>query len=159
MKQRYSEQLWRYFYHPNMWMTWNRGMGHTFYNTGVGASDGVHEGKSTLYGKFTGYHVLTLETIMCELGLSSVDLVRIDVEGAEWDVLSKWDHRKIGQLLMEIHIFDPQKQWQVLSKLPYKLFYSTPNKQNTIDLGSQLTQVHELGLHNARGPSRRRRPT
>ena len=48
-----------------------------------------------------------LPAIMGELGHQHVDILKMDVEGAEWEVISKTDWRalKIGQLLVEVHDF------------------------------------------------------
>ena len=51
---------------------------------GIGPHDGTHSGASTLYTKSTGYAVKTLDTIVREMNVSAVDVVRLDAEGAEW---------------------------------------------------------------------------
>ena len=55
-----------------------------FFHVGIGPHDGTHSGASTLYTKSTGYAVKTLDTIVREMNVSAVDVVRLDAEGAEW---------------------------------------------------------------------------
>ena len=47
----------------------------------------------------------SLEAIMLELGHAHIDVLKIDVEGAEWQVLqlSNWNALQVGQLLVELH--------------------------------------------------------
>jgi hypothetical protein len=66
----------------------------------------VHHEKSTLY---TGTHFQekTLATIMAEMGAPHIDIIRLDTEGAEWEVLTQWlmsgVMKKVNQLLIEVH--------------------------------------------------------
>ena len=79
---------------------------HRFFHVGIGAQDGVHHEKSTLY---TGTHFQekTLATIMAEMGAPHIDIIRLDTEGAEWEVLTQWlmsgVMKKVNQLLIEVH--------------------------------------------------------
>ncbi|CAD7948575.1 unnamed protein product [Amoebophrya sp. A25] len=88
------------------------GSNHKFSYIGIGSSDGRHMGASTLYGGATSYPVKSLPTIMRELGLEFVDVVRLDTEGAEYEVFPEWRRDgipgRIGQLLVEIHWMNRQ---------------------------------------------------
>ncbi|KAH8044460.1 hypothetical protein JL721_12845 [Aureococcus anophagefferens] len=60
-------------------------------------------------GAATGYPVETLADIMARHAHPFVDVVRMDIEGAEWPVLAEMLHgsvRRIGQLLLEAHFWD-----------------------------------------------------
>ena len=63
---------------------------HLFEPIGIGTIDGIHTGESTLYGKKQNYPVETLGHIMSRHGHAHLTMVRMDVEGAEWDVLEQW---------------------------------------------------------------------
>eukprot|EP00293_Proteomonas_sulcata_P001107 CAMPEP_0184318718 /NCGR_PEP_ID=MMETSP1049-20130417/104304_1 /TAXON_ID=77928 /ORGANISM="Proteomonas sulcata, Strain CCMP704" /LENGTH=86 /DNA_ID=CAMNT_0026638583 /DNA_START=68 /DNA_END=325 /DNA_ORIENTATION=+ len=62
-------------------------------------------------------------TIMREMGVNKLDMVRMDVEGAEWDVLQGWIEsgilKSVDQLLLEIHMDRalPERYASILSKL------------------------------------------
>ena len=88
--------------------THKRHPNHLFEPIGVGTNDGAHTGASTLYGQKNEYDVLSLQGMMKRYNHTFVDVVRMDVEGAEWEVLQQWTRDKLwpklGQLLMEIHM-------------------------------------------------------
>jgi len=54
------------------------------------------------------YPCKPLHAIMEELGHSQVDVLKFDIEGAEWDVLklTDWAALRIGQILVELHDFE-----------------------------------------------------
>ena len=54
------------------------------------------------------YPCKQLATIMAELGHTQLDVLKFDIEGGEWDVLTKtdWAALRIGQVLVELHDFD-----------------------------------------------------
>ena len=60
---------------------------HYFDSVGIGAYSGPHQGQYTLYGNKNDYQVRTLEALMKHNGDSYVDILRIDTEGAEWELL------------------------------------------------------------------------
>ena len=70
---------------------------------------------------------------MDEMG-GFISIVRMDVEGAEWEVLENWVDEglfdNIGQLLMEVHNFvrfDGEKEEEhreIFSRLPWIDFFS-----------------------------------
>jgi hypothetical protein len=45
----------------------------------------------------------SLESIMTELGHRHIDVLKMDIEGAEWDILTNTELPSIGQLLVEVH--------------------------------------------------------
>ncbi|KAH8049244.1 hypothetical protein JL722_12044 [Aureococcus anophagefferens] len=60
-------------------------------------------------GAATGYPVETLADIMARHAHPFVDVVRMDIEGAEWPVLAEMlrgSVHRIGQLLLEAHFWD-----------------------------------------------------
>ena len=73
----------------------------TFHRVGLGHRDGIF---NLSKGAFP---VRSIESLMRELGHweTGVDLLKIDVEGAEFSVVEKtdWGRMKVGQLLMEVH--------------------------------------------------------
>ena len=44
---------------------------------------------------------------MAEMGAPHIDIIRLDTEGAEWEVLTQWlmsgVMKKVNQLLIEVH--------------------------------------------------------
>ena len=62
---------------------------------------------STFSAKGKTFPCKSLPAIMVELGHRHVDIVKMDVEGAEWDImaLTDWRSMKLGQLLIEVHDF------------------------------------------------------
>ena len=65
---------------------YKRHKNHEFFPIGLGNQNGQHVGRSTLYTNAKNYNVKTLDTIMKELRLNYVDVIRMDIEGAEWEV-------------------------------------------------------------------------
>lgn len=82
--------------------------------------------------------VRTLATVMAELGHRHIDLLKMDIEGAEYGVIDNLlqDRIEIGQLLVEFHHHDrrtlgmslarTQEALRELDRAGYKLFYVTP---------------------------------
>ena len=129
-----------------------RGPDHLFEPIGIGTKDGTWTGESTLYGKKTNYPVLTLETMMRTYNVSYVDVLRMDVESAEWDVLEQWLDRSwfqhIGQLLLEIHMWqrkDEARHTKILHAVPMKMFHTARNRWDGTRLHGDMTRVHEIG--------------
>jgi len=140
---------------------------HLFEPIGIGASTGVHRGESTLYGGKTDYNMMTLQDLMARYGHTHVDIVRMDVESAEWGVLDQWNRDKmwprIGQLLLEIHLFKPaSSSYQAkplsaseastyantLTSIPMTLFHVAQNKDQSamVRLHGDMTRVYEIGM-------------
>ena len=62
---------------------------HKFLPIGIGAKDSLNGDMSTLYKSNHGrksIQVKTLDTMMKDMGIDYVDVVRIDTEGAEWNL-------------------------------------------------------------------------
>jgi FkbM family methyltransferase len=67
---------------------------------GFGGTDGVTNTIGTRQ-----FPIKSIATIMSELKHSHVDYLKVDVEGFEWEFLSKvdWSVTKVGQILVELH--------------------------------------------------------
>jgi len=83
------------------------GDGIHFYNIGLG---GYNTGVSETDER--GWQIMTLGSIMEMLGHDRVDVLKMDIEGSEWDTWREWRNNagdggnvgeRIGQLLAEIH--------------------------------------------------------
>jgi hypothetical protein len=131
---------------------------HRFFHVGIGTKDGVHKdtGQSTLYGGGTQFNVKTLQTIMREMDITQVDVLRLDVESAEWGVLDSWaatgQLANIKQLLTEIHMFTRVSQLQTLRVLQQQMgvFFADRNKIENVVVWKDLTQCYEVGFLAAR---------
>ena len=133
---------------------------HLFEPIGIGAYSGTHKGKSTLYTgkKYTdknNYQLLSLSDMMQRYGHEHVDIIRMDIESAEWDVLKQWNDdnlwKKMDQLLLEVHMWDKKKQEyysDALSHIPMALFHKAKNNWNNNRIFKDMTQVYELGFMN-----------
>eukprot|EP01068_Selenidium_serpulae_P000182 Selendium_serpulae@DN10271_c0_g1_i1.p1 len=139
-------KLGDYKRHPN----------HQFFHVAVGDHDGIHVGKSILhhgtqYNSETGYTEKTLETMMKEMGVDYVDVVRMDTEGSEWNVLRDWDFSKIGQLLIEIHLWDADVRKMIggieaVANSPLVMFASEVNGWSAKLGYKDIGRVYQLGL-------------
>jgi len=128
-----------------------RSQHHLFEPIGIGAISGTHQGASTLYGGKTDYKVLTLHDIMKRYNHTHVDMIRMDVESAEWSVLEHWHATKTWpkQLLLEIHMWNTKdEQWHaaLLENIPLTTFHQAQNHWNNHRLHKDMTQVYELGF-------------
>jgi len=90
---------------PGMTYPSQRAARHYFEPIGLGATTGIRKGRSTLYSRATGYRVETLSHIMKRLGHNAIDILRIDIESAEWEVLHSLPWGRIRQLSIEIHMW------------------------------------------------------
>ena len=95
---------------PSMRGNYSRGKNHKFFSVGIGAKDEMTTDKSTFIERDDSREVKTFETktlstIMHEMNIDFVDIIRLDTEGAEWRFFDSWDFSKIGQLLLEIHMY------------------------------------------------------
>lgn len=136
---------------------YKRGPKHTFEHVGIADSDGVNKGASTLYTNNMNYRIGTLKTLMATHGCDYLDIVRMDVEGAEWSVLEQWNRDwvwpRIGQLLLEIHMWNRGKsaggvpRWaKVLNAIPMRVMHTAQNKHSMDQVTVGLTSVWELGM-------------
>ena len=127
---------------------YKRHKNHEFFPIGLGNQNGQHVGRSTLYTNAKNYNVKTLDTIMKELRLNYVDVIRMDIEGAEWEVLGMIDYSKIGQLLIEVHVWGPRKEEHIESVLdiPMNAFWMSQNLHDTTVLVRDMTSVYEIGF-------------
>ena len=124
---------------------------HLFEPIGIGPKSGTHTGKSTLYGGKTNYEVLSLQDMMKRYGHNHIDMIRMDVESAEWSVLQQWKQdnlwQHIDQLLLEIHMYGDQNMHaNTLMGIPMNLFHTARNLWNNNKLFKDMTQVYEVGL-------------
>ncbi|CAD7928274.1 unnamed protein product [Amoebophrya sp. A120] len=76
---------------PPKEINYQRGPRHAFSPTALGKADGRHDASkhSTLYGNIKEYDVKTLATFMKERKIETLDVLRIDVEGAEWEMMDQ----------------------------------------------------------------------
>lgn len=124
---------------------------HLFEPIGIGPTSGTHTGKSTLYGGKTNYEVLSLQDMMKRYDHSHIEMIRMDVESAEWNVLQQWTHdnlwQHIDQLLLEIHMYgDQYMHAETLMSIPMDLFHTARNLWNNRKLFKDMTQVYEVGF-------------
>lgn len=65
----------------------------------------VYNNESTYYKNTVTVDLKTLKSIMQELAVDEIDLLKLDVEGAEYDVIDRMlqDHVRPQQLLVEFH--------------------------------------------------------
>ena len=135
---------------------------HTFEPIGIGAATKLETrgGASTAnYGGRARYRVETLADMMARHGHDAVTVLRMDVEGAEWDVLAEWLEsgallRIVDQLLLEIHLYRPRgdagKLHDLLAKMRdaarWDLFWTARNRWDDRRLHGDMTRVHELGF-------------
>jgi hypothetical protein len=113
-----------------------RNPNHLFEPIGIGVKSGIHIGRSTLFTHKNGYPVETLRDIMKRHNHTHISILRMDTEGAEWDVLDQWiatgmfDH--IDQMLVEVHIGPPPlgsstRAIHTLGRIPLRLHYGAYN--------------------------------
>lgn len=122
-----------------------------FYDYGIGADDGEALFSPPLNPDHVSYTLLArpetadgairvpvyrLQTIMNRLGHSRIDLLKMDVEGAEYAVLPQIEQSKleISQLLVEFHHRFESVGWRQthaaissLNRNGYKSFYISPS--------------------------------
>ena len=129
-----------------------RHVNHLFEPVGIGAITGKHVGKSTLYGGRKNYPIETLKHIMDRHGHTFLNIVRMDVEGAEWPVLRQWMKEgwfeSIGQLLLEIHMRgNSGKTFDILQGVAsgHRLFHTARNMWNNDFIHGDMSRVYEVG--------------
>jgi hypothetical protein len=149
---------------PSMAPAPARGPKHQFFTVGI-ATDSTTKEVGTLYGGPKVVDVMSLEDIMENAGRTKIDLIRIDVEGSEWDVFRAWLSRgllsryDVNQLLVEIHTGWGVQDMTGLQKVQLlddlradaglETFWSWRNhfNGNEVDFGKlKYTQVYELGF-------------
>lgn len=82
--------------------------GHSFHKVGLGANA---KGGQTSYTNDMGWTMWTLKETMAQLGHTKIDILKIDIEGYEWEVLEQMfddnvlaeDVAVVGQLILEVH--------------------------------------------------------
>ena len=80
--------------------------------------------------------LLKLDDILAEQKISKVDLIKIDVEGAEIQVLegaNKLLSRQSPKLLIDIHDIDRKKLFRMLEKFGFIIFDYSTNKFVKLD--------------------------
>ena len=132
--------------------SYNQGPKHKFFHVGIGGKDGWSNDKSTLYKtdkskQMKSFQIKTLSTMMKDMKVDFVDVLRIDTEGAEWEIIDSFEYNKIGQLLIEVHMWKKYKKtlYKMLS-IPHVLFWSARNKWDNTILYNSMTSVYELGF-------------
>ncbi|EGB02720.1 hypothetical protein AURANDRAFT_72831, partial [Aureococcus anophagefferens] len=135
---------------------------HTFEPIGIGAATKLETrgaASTANYGGRARYRVETLADMMARHGHDAVTVLRMDVEGAEWDVLAEWLASSAllaiaDQLLLEIHLYRPRgdagKLHDLLAKMRdvagWDLFWTARNRWDNHRLHGDMTRVHELGF-------------
>lgn len=146
---------------------YSRGLNHTFLPIGIGPRDELvptHSEHSTIYTwrdkglEDTSYEVRTLRTIMEDLHVERLDVLRMDVEGSEWEVLEQISDSNlwpvIDQLLLEVHMWNGRPKssggtvrWaRALAGIPLHLFHAARNFYDSTRVTDKLTAVYELGF-------------
>jgi hypothetical protein len=136
---------------------------HKFYEAGIASRDGTRHANDTrmpfqsLYNIPSNYKTITLQTLMSTMGTDHLDVVRMDCEGAEWQVLEAWLADgllpKIDQLLLEIHMDREhlKEQLNTITRLLQheNVVWSQRNPYAGSNIkGTVLRPVWELGLWN-----------
>lgn len=130
---------------------------HQFYRLGIGDTDGEHKGESTLWDGNDRYVVATLDSLMQRFNVSFVDMVRMDIESAEWRVLRHWLDRRlfsrIGQLLLEIHfnvtrdnVSQIVSNARLLQQIPMTVFWTQQNNHTEATIYKEIREVWEIGF-------------
>lgn len=147
---------------------------HLFEPIGIGVFTGASTDRGTHYAethstqkqegeRSASFEVETLGHIMQRHGHTHLTLLRMDVEGAEWDVLEQWIAKgwiaHIDQLLLEIHMYNPKNEApsvvgsfhnRILRSIPMQLFHVARNYHSKMVLHGNFTSglnaVHEVGF-------------
>ncbi len=85
--------------------------------------------------KETSIEVITLEQVVEEKVGNKIDLMKLDCEGAEYDILLNQDpklFKKIRRIIMEYHDLDEQRNHQVLVEYFEKLGYQVKLYENSV---------------------------
>eukprot|EP00123_Amoebidium_parasiticum_P007041 comp17834_c0_seq1/m.17978 comp17834_c0_seq1/g.17978 ORF comp17834_c0_seq1/g.17978 comp17834_c0_seq1/m.17978 type:complete len:371 (-) comp17834_c0_seq1:316-1428(-) len=99
------------------------------------------------------WRVRTIQKMMESLNDESLDIVKMDLKGGEWAVLSQalgtGSMKKVRQLLVEAHVGEPNDQWQnVLQKLydiGFRAFYLQPGCPASTSLPN-MDQCYQISL-------------
>jgi len=85
----------------------------------------LHEERKLLSDEWVTVDGVRLDTLIQQLDLSSVDLVKMDIEGAEYNVLtdSDLDLTKVKAMIIEVHYpFNSPQSKAIISSLKSKGF-------------------------------------
>jgi len=117
-----------------------RQVGATIHAEGVSGSDGLGsftKGTQSMVGQCreseTGdIAVVSLRTAIDRIG-GSVDLLKLDCEGAEWSILEHAkDFESVGSVRMEYHLTDPKRSTQCLveafKRMDFRCTHLSPNQ-------------------------------
>ncbi|XP_070552272.1 probable methyltransferase-like protein 24 [Ptychodera flava] len=117
----------------------------------------TYSGKSLMSQKVDLWKVRTLEGLMAEMNHQHkrIDILKIDIEGAEWEVLYQMLERGtlqyVKQLVFEVHVWKPtpgdekayfQKKYSILKWLEEQGFRMWNWHWNHLALGSKLGYNH-----------------
>ena len=127
-----------------------------FYSIGLGGGSssingekGVNEMNHTYYNK-NGWKMMTLDSIMSMLNHNHVNLIKMDIEGSEWETFQSWEkthvHKKIGQLVGEIHLSNNNvdemiNQVHILQRLHNTFGFQVFHRQDNFRY-SRLVNLH-----------------
>ena len=125
-----------------------------FYNIGLGGGRGDDGRESnsdtptTYFDKKRGWEMMTLDSIMDMLHHDHLTLVKMDIEGSEWDTFASWEksgvYEKIGQLVGEIHFSkDDEKNANANGLVDNKTVTSSLAREQHLRQVKILEMIHE----------------
>lgn len=97
--------------------------------SGTGQADNIHAVKET------SIPVITLEQVVEEKVGKKIDLMKLDCEGAEYEILLNQDpkfFKKINRIIMEYHDLDERRNFRVLTKYFEELGYHVKRYDNRV---------------------------
>jgi FkbM family methyltransferase len=103
--------------------------------------------RAEMRGRAITVQIRRLSTIMRELGHASVDVLKMDIEGAEYDVLNEILERRlpVGQILVEFHHRFPgigpdrtRRAIEELNTAGYRIFFVAEN-------GEEYSLIRDAG--------------
>ena len=104
----------------------------TFEQLGIGTSNRNASGREHAY-RSNHYKIRTLQALMKRYNHSFIDVLRIDVEGAEWPLIKSFaasgilTSRRVGQVLFELHGKETANAQRHLEQLGLRPFHAVHN--------------------------------
>jgi FkbM family methyltransferase len=113
---------------------------HFLNNEPLQAVSGTGQADNIPTVKETSIPVITLEQVVEEKVGKKIDLMKLDCEGAEYEILLNQDpkfFKKINRIIMEYHDLDERRNFRVLTKYFEELGYHVKRYDNRVhkDLG------------------------
>ncbi|KXS19246.1 hypothetical protein M427DRAFT_143454 [Gonapodya prolifera JEL478] len=93
-----------------------RGRNQWFWSVGIAATSAVIEGTTLRTHEVSNWPVRTLSDVMRALNHTHISVLKMDVEGFEWDALARAFHDgvmdNVEQVLLEVHVFkEHYRKW------------------------------------------------